>query len=93
MNKQKGGRGIKAPYETTHVRIPVALKPEVERIIEQFHTGEYSLVNGDENIKQNKLMNVTDAIAIAKGILTQKKSARISITKLLTAFYGEKIEL
>jgi hypothetical protein len=36
MNKPIGGRGKKAPYETTHVRIPVDLKPQVELLIKEF---------------------------------------------------------
>jgi hypothetical protein len=36
MDKPIGGRGKKAPYETTHVRIPVDLKPQVELLVEEF---------------------------------------------------------
>ena len=36
MNKPIGGRGKKAPYETTHVRIPVDLKSQVELLVEEF---------------------------------------------------------
>jgi hypothetical protein len=36
MSKPIGGRGRKAPYETTHVRIPINLKPQVELLVEQF---------------------------------------------------------
>ena len=35
-NKQIGGRGKRASYKTTHVRIPVDLKPEVELLIQKF---------------------------------------------------------
>jgi hypothetical protein len=34
MSKPIGGRGKKAPYETTHVRIPVDLKSKVEELVE-----------------------------------------------------------
>lgn len=36
MNKPIGGRGNKAPYETTHVRIPVDLKPQIELLVQEF---------------------------------------------------------
>jgi hypothetical protein len=36
MNKPIGGRGKKAPYETTHVRIPVDLKAQVEKLVEDY---------------------------------------------------------
>ena len=36
MDKPIGGRGKKAPYETTHVRIPIDLKTQVELLVEEF---------------------------------------------------------
>jgi hypothetical protein len=30
------GRGNKAPYQTTHLRVPLPLKPELERRIEEY---------------------------------------------------------
>lgn len=32
----KGGRGHKAPYKTTHQRIPIPIKPVVEKIIKAY---------------------------------------------------------
>ena len=43
MNKPVGGRGKKAPYETTHVRIPVDIKPQVEKLIQEFRDNQYKL--------------------------------------------------
>jgi hypothetical protein len=45
MNKPIGGRGRKAPYETTHVRIPVNLKTQVELLVEQFRDNGYVVEN------------------------------------------------
>jgi hypothetical protein len=39
MNKNLGGRGKKAPYETTHVRIPVSIKDRVEHLKELYING------------------------------------------------------
>jgi hypothetical protein len=86
MVKPVGGRGVKAPYETTHVRVPEPIKPQVERLIEQFRSG------GDSQ-SLNPLTSLDDAAATAKGILLQKKSARKSMQKLLTAIYGENVIL
>lgn len=47
MNKPIGGRGKKAPYETTHVRIPVDLKSKVEKLVEAYRNNE--LVVSDQN--------------------------------------------
>ena len=61
MSKPIGGRGRKAPYETTHVRIPVDLKPKVELLVEEFrdngcviekHTIENSSTNSDDFIQR-----------------------------------------
>ena len=81
MNKPVGGRGIKAPYETTHVRVPVPIKPNVERFIEDFK-------NGVDNLTENPLTDIENALITAQTILKQKKSAKVSLEKLLTAIYS-----
>ena len=86
MVKPVGGRGLKAPYETTHIRVPVPIKPEVERLIERFR-------DGGETQTENTLTSFDDAVVIAKNILTQKKSSRASMSKLLTAIYGQNVTL
>lgn len=86
MNKQLGGRGKKAPYETTHVRVPVPIKPQIEALIEQFKSGE-------SESSENPLTSIDEAVILAKSILTQKKSARVSLQKLLTGIYGVEITL
>lgn len=86
MSKPTGGRGVKAPYESTHVRVPQPIKADVERLIERFHSG------GELN-EEKTLTSFDDAVIVAKSILTCKKSARVSLSKLLTAIYGENVEL
>ena len=53
MNKPIGGRGKKAPYETTHVRIPVDLKLQVEKLVEDYRNN--GLSNLPENNQQSSL--------------------------------------
>lgn len=86
MAVPKGGRGHKAPYETTHVRVPVPIKDEVERLILAFKDDEV-------NTSVSHPIALAEATVLAKKILTQKKSARVSIENLLTAIYGEKVTL
>lgn len=86
MPKSIGGRGHKAAYTTTHVRVPEPIKPEVQRLIDNFHDN-YSADS------TNLLPGLPEAIVIAKGILTQKKSAKVSISKLLTALYKTDVEI
>ena len=86
MIKSVGGRGKKAPYTSTHVRVPDALLSEVEALKRKYFNAEE-----EELIKP--LTSIEDATEIAKGILTHKKSARASLEKLLTALYGTDITL
>jgi hypothetical protein len=46
-NKQIGGRGKKAPYETTHVRIPVDLKSQVKLLVEDYRNNHYKIAENN----------------------------------------------
>lgn len=78
----KGGRGIKAPWKTTHVRIPEPIKDRVEAMSRAYKEGVLS-----------EPIALDDAVSNAKKILQKKKSARISLENLLTAIYGVDISL
>lgn len=52
MDKNLGGRGKKAPYETTHVRVPVPIKDRVEHLKELYINGW--LDQYDNEIKENQ---------------------------------------
>jgi len=94
MNKPTGGRGKKAPYETTHVRVPTEIKTQVEQLIEAYRSRLLDIPENSltSNI-DNPLTGLEDATLEARKILVQKKSARISLEKLLTAIYGTKVSL
>jgi hypothetical protein len=81
----RGGRGAKAPYETTHVRIPVDIKDQVEKLSNDYKLG---IIGESKNP-----IPLEDAIEAAKKILKQKKSATVSLKSLLTKIYGESISL
>ena len=86
MPKAVGGRGKKAPYETTHLRIPKPIVEDIRDLVNRYHDeGQISLVN--------QRTTIDEAIIDARRILDQKKSARISMSKLLTAIYGINVEL
>lgn len=60
MNKPVGGRGKKAPYETTHIRVPVDLKPQIEQIIDKYRNGDnidLSEYLADDDDKFDRLMD------------------------------------
>jgi len=104
MTYTKGGRGVKAPYESTHARIPAPLKETVQALSKAYaeslnvQNALESLVKVEqtENLLTDnpiKLLTSNEAIELAKAILVSKKSARLSMAKLLTAIYGEEIVL
>lgn len=90
MPKPKGGRGQTAPYETTHIRVPVPLKLQVEQMVEKYRQ---SVLGGTEFESDRSQPTLDEAVEIARSILKQKKSAKQSIEKLLTSLYGEEIKL
>lgn len=95
MVKPKGGRGLTAPYETTHVRVPVPIKDQVDKLVNDYREQLLGSQNGCIQLdnQPHKLPNLPEAIALAKQILKGKKSASVSVSKLLTALYGVDVEL
>jgi hypothetical protein len=59
-NKQIGGRGKKAPYETTHVRIPVDLKSQVELLVEDYRNNHYKIAENNNQEFINNLSSDSD---------------------------------
>ena len=92
MDIPKGGRGKKADYETTHARIPVALKELVTGLSNEYkQTGIVPSMEHQPTLLD--IMSKDDAIAVAKKILSAKKNARQSLEKLLTALYSSSVSL
>lgn len=85
MAVNKGGRGVKAPYNTTHVRVPMPIKDKVQQIIDDYKNGISSDVND--------IMEYEQALELAREILKHKKSAKISLKNLLTGIYGKDVIL
>lgn len=50
MTIPKGGRGKKAPYETTQMRVPVPIKDQVSRLIAKFRGEIFNDLKTDENL-------------------------------------------
>ncbi len=101
MNKPKGGRGKTAPYETTHVRVPLPIKDQVTALIEQWHNSHGSTQDDRETTvtdnpltgKEKPLTDIMEVVEIAHQILRQKKSARASMGTLIKAIFDEEVEL
>ena len=87
MNKPLGGRGKKAPYETTHLRIPVPIKADIEKLIENYRL---SVIDGIES-DDNGLMSVEDAKLLTRKLIKAKTSKIDTLIKLLTSIYSVEI--
>ena len=86
MNKPKGGRGKRAPYETTVVRVPDPVLEQVEAICDAYRNGEF--------LPEQK--PVTDFETIKDQIDEWRKSAKVGKEKLknlLQLMYGVDVDL
>lgn len=83
MSVWKGGRGAKAPYETTHVRVPLPVKEKVQAIIDAFKEGRIE----DTELSEEKM------IQLAKNIVGRKKSAKISLEIFLKSVLKKEVTL
>jgi hypothetical protein len=73
MSKPIGGRGKKASYETTHVRIPVNLKSQVELLVQEFRE------NGGV-IQDNAVENLsTDSDSFMQKMIQEFKNNNLFI--------------
>jgi hypothetical protein len=97
MTKPIGGRGKKAPYISTHARIPEPIKSHVDVLVSAFHDGtlpEPESLAGllqERQPEQNSLPTLSKVLEAARKILRAKTSKVESIANLLTAIYGQKI--
>lgn len=94
MAKLVGGRGHKAPYETTHIRVPVPLKADVEKLIEGYRAqvlGGEGVPSGYENVREPYKLDLEAAKGLTQKLLRAKTSKIETVAKLLSAIYGEEI--
>ena len=104
LKSTKGGRGHVAPYETTHARIPVAIKSYVNFVSDSFKQSVEDGTDGNfvltlestmENITMNKAVNENNIRQLALDVVKlkkQKKSTKVALDNLLTAILGEDYE-
>lgn len=104
LKSTRGGRGHVAPYETTHARIPVAIKSYVNFVSDSFKQSVEDGTDGNfvltlestmENITMNKAVNDNNIRQLALEVVKlkkQKKSTKVALNNLLTAILGEDYE-
>jgi hypothetical protein len=95
MNKPVGGRGYKAPYTTTHVRVPTDIKPQVEALIDNYRA---KIMGVDDNNPlttsvDNLLPTLEEGVKLAQEIIERKQSARKSMALLLSTLYNQEVKL
>ena len=93
-NKPKGGRGKQAPYQTTTIRIPLPLKPSVDKLVEDYRSDVFSPILSAIAKNQDAPIPLNEAILKAQEILGDKKAnKKVTVKRLLEAIYGNKISL
>lgn len=100
MAVYKGGRGVQVPYATKMMRVPEPIKDQIQKFIDAYRASvsegfsDVEAVITDLSVESGgKPLSKDEAIEKAKQIFNSRKSARVSMQKLLTAIYGEKIVL
>ena len=93
----KGGRGQRAPYETTTIRVPKPILSDVEQLIDQYRAqvmGGEDVLSGHNNIRKPYNLDLEDAIIKAQELLGDKKaSKKVTIKKLLEAIYSQAVKI
>jgi len=82
MANPVGGRGHRAPYTTTHVRVPEPVKADVERLVADYKAGSPGCYIGKDELME-----------LCRTIASQRKSAKQSLNKLLTTLLGDDVVL
>lgn len=88
-NKPVGGRGKKANYDTKVIRVPLPVVDEVESLIADFRNGNEEQISD----KKQDTLTLDEALEAARKVLKSKKSASVSVKKLLQVLYGCEINL
>jgi hypothetical protein len=60
MTVWRGGAKRKAPYESTHVRVPVPIKPQIEALINEFRASIDGFNKGETQLPESSLTSLED---------------------------------
>ena len=82
MVKPKGGRGLKGPFETESVRVPVPVKGLVKEVANELYK------TGGESVFTSASLETAEGHA--REVLKGKKGAKQSMENLLKKLYGVK---
>lgn len=96
MDKPKGGRSKRAPYQSTHVRIPDTLKSRVEELKELYFSGSLEDYHKLSSLDSVSLFpSLSDALEIAGNVLANKgrKSTKKILSEFISALYKTDVNL
>lgn len=92
MAKPLGGRGKKAPYETTVVRIPKVLNAYVEKVVDKFREGLLLKNKSEEYIFSS--VSLEEAKELFQLLINKRQIGKAVAENLLQVLYEvDKIEL
>jgi hypothetical protein len=84
MNKPKGGRGKKVPYNSLTVRIPEDLKDKVESLVEDYRQ---FILDGIQST-DNDIPTIDEIKELSKQLLKGRTTRKDIVVKLVTSIYG-----
>jgi hypothetical protein len=84
MDKPKGGRGKKVPYNSVTVRVPEELKGTVEALVDDYRQ---FILEGIES-KSKALPSIDEVRELSKQLLKGRTTRKDIIIKLVTSIYG-----
>lgn len=87
MNKSKGGRGKKLPYNSVTVRIPENLKSQVEDLVNDYRQ---FILDGIE-INNDNIPSIDEIKELSKQLLKSRATRKDIVIKLVMSIYGIEI--
>jgi hypothetical protein len=87
MTKPIGGRGHRAPYQTTHLRVPLPLKSAIEAMIDDYR----AVVIDGEPPAPAAVPPLEESLEMVQKLLRAKTSKTETIKKLLEFIYKEDV--
>lgn len=87
MNKSKGGRGKKLPYNSVTVRIPENLKSQVENLVNDYRQ---FILDGIETNNDN-IPSIDEIKELSKQLLKSRATRKDIVIKLVMSIYGIEI--
>lgn len=90
MVKPLGGRGQKAPYQTTQMRVPLPLKPQFEAEIERYRT---SVLTGEKPVDRGSLLKSAVEEVLSDPAVTRNGKDKGACKRALDALLTKLVKI